>query len=225
MIPPIRMLCTGSLIATSLLFISRPCNAQGWDDVGFWAADYTLNVLQNQAAGKLVDEYAEVYEILRDGYFVVRSLVDDNHSLHKEFFDELSSVNPIVENYYKVGEIINIYSKEFKAVKQDLPRIIAALKQLNVYTPDELKTMESVFVGMVERATDSVDELILVAIPGEGGLDMMDSERIIVIDRIHEESLAIVQDFRRFRTLIIQLASNRNPQGTQEIFKLYEIRP
>ena len=225
MIPLTRMQCTSFLIVTSLCSFSRSCAAQGWDDVGFWAADYTLNILQNQATGKLVDEYAEVYEILRDGYFVVRTLVDDNHALHKEFFDELASVNPIVQKYYKVGEIINIYGKEFNAVKRELPRMMAALEELDVYTPDELKTIRSVFLGMVGRATDSVDELILVAIPGEGGLDMMDSERINVIDRIYDESLVIIQDFRRFRTLIIQLASNRNPQGTQEIFKLYEIRP
>ena len=219
-----RMLCISSLIVVSSLR-GRSLQAQGWDDVGFWAADYTLNILQNQATGKLVDEYAEVYEILRDGYFIVRTLVDDNHALHKEFFDELASVNPVVAKYYKVGLIIDLYGKEFKSIKNDLPRIMAALDDLGVYTPDELRNIQSVFLGMVSRITDSIDELLLVAIPGEGGLDMMDSERIAVVDRIHEESQAVIRDFRQFRALVIQLASNRNPQGTQEILKLYELRP
>ena len=211
------------LIVCSTIFSSRSLQAQGWDDVGFWAADYTLNILQNQATGKLVDQYGNVYEILRDGYFVVRSIVDENHSLHKEFFDQLSDVSPVVAKYYKVGLVVELYRVEAIRIKKELPTFIAALQQVGTFTPEELEVIESVFLGMVEDVADSAQELLLVAIPGESELDMMDSERIEVIDRIYDEAVVIIQTSRQYRELIKQIAAQRNPNRYQDIFKLYEI--
>ena len=170
-----------------------------------------------------MDQYGNVYEVLRDGYFVVRSLVDDNHALHKEFFDQLSNVNPVVAQYYKVGLVVELYRKEGISIKKDLPIFIAALKELGTYTPEELDVITSVFIGMVDEIADSAQELLLVAIPGESQLDMMDSERIAVIDRIYDEAVTIIQTSNRYRELIKQIASQRNPQRYQEIAQLYEI--
>jgi hypothetical protein len=215
------VVCTIALI--SLLGSSRVVTAQGWDDAGFWAADYALNILQTQATAEQVKQYAKTYEILKNGYFVVRTLVDDNHSLHKNFFDQLKRVSPIVSEYYKVGLIIQLYRNEFRDIQRDIRMIISSLDALDVYTPDELLTIKKVLLGMVNRAGKSLGEIMLVAIPGEGDLDMMDSERIAVIDRIYKESLSLVSDFRSFRSIIIGLARNRNPQGAFELAKLYEV--
>jgi hypothetical protein len=224
MLHRIRTRCVTYSVAISLA-VPAEASAQGWDDVGFWAADYTLNVLQNKTTGELVKEHAEVYTVLKNGYFVVRTLLDDNHSLHREFFEELARVNPVVANYYKVGLTVKLYQGEFRQINRDVPQLVQALKGMGAFTEDELRTIENVFYGMVRNVTSLVEELALVAIPGEGDLQMMDSERIATIDRIHAQSLAVVRDLRDFRRLLLQLATNRNPAGAREISQLYAIRP
>ena len=213
------------LLAASLGLYPVVLPAQGWDDVGFWAADYTLNVLQNRSTGKLVNEYAEVYTVLKDGYFVVRALVDENHSLHEEFFAELATVNPVVTNYYKVGLIVKLYTEEFRTIRRDVPQIVQALKGLDVFDEQEIGTIETVIYRMIKTMGSQVDELILIALPGEGDLSMMDSERIEAIDRIYLESQAVMADLRDFRRLILQLATNRDPAGARQISQLYGPQP
>ena len=172
-----------------------------------------------------MQEYAEVYTVLKNGYFVVRTLVDDNHALHQEFFAELASVNPVVANYYKVGLTVQLYQREFRSIRDDIPQMVQSLKQTDAFTAEELRNIERVFFGMVERVASSVEELALIAIPGEGDLEMMDSERIEAIDRIYAASQEVVRDLRDFRRLILQLATNRNPAAAREISQLYAILP
>ena len=208
---------------TILLSLSAARAQSGIDELGFWAADYAMNLLQKRATGDLVKKFDEVYTVLKNGYFVVRSLVDENYSLHQRYFDELSSVNPIVENYYKVGLTVKVYYDGFIGFKNDIPQMLVELENLDVFSPEELDYIYKVFTGMIEKASRNLKELFMVAVPGQGDLEMMDSERIQTVDRIHAESQAIIGDLKRFQRMIAHTAVNRNPAGPRGLHKLFEL--
>ncbi len=199
--------------------------AQNWDDVAFWSADFALNTMQRQAAAQQLEEYRKTYVVLRDGYEIVRGLVSDNHQLHQDFFDELASVNPVVKNYHKVLETSKIYTRELRNLRNDAPRLVGLIRNTDTFTPEELEKVQRIFDGMVSRISGSLEELILVAINGNGDLEMMDSERIVMIDRLYEESVDIVSSIRDFRLLLLNLAAQRSDTHVNNLESLFRVRP
>lgn len=212
------------IVLTSTQFTS-PVRAQGWDDVGFWAADFTLNSLQYYATAELVNEYRQTYTVLRDGYRIVRGLVTDNHELHRQFFDELSSVNPVVARYHKVILIGQLYNREQAMLRRDAPRLVRLLRDTDGFTDREIEQVERVFLGMVDRIGSSINELRYIVVPGQGDAQMMDSERIVVVDRVYEESLQITTDIRNFRTMLLTLAAQRSNTSVDQLQVLYGVLP
>ena len=222
-----RKPCVGSLAAISLLVLGLPGRvaAQNWDDVAFWSADFALNTMQRQAAAQQLEEYRKTYVVLRDGYQLVRGLVSDNHQLHKEFFDELASVNPVVKKYHKVLEIAKIYTRETRNLSQDAPRLVALLRNTGTFTPEELEKVQRIFDGMLDRVYGGFDELFVIAMSDDGDLQMMDSERIVMIDRLYEESVEIVSSIRDFRVLLLSLAAQRSDTHVNNLESLFRVRP
>ncbi len=222
-----RKSCVSSLAVTSLLVLGLPSKgmAQNWNDVAFWSADFALNTMQRQAAAQQLEEYRKTYVVLRDGYEIVRGLVSDNHQLHQEFFDELASINPVVRNYHKVLETLKIYSRETQNLKNDAPRLVGLLRNSDNFTPAELEQVKRVFDGMLDRIEHSLGEVYLVAVSGSGDLEMMDSERIVMIDRLYAESVEIVSSIRDFRVLLLNLAAQRSNTHVNNLESLFRVRP
>ena len=214
-------------LAIGLLCTLLPgrATAQGWDDVGFWSADLALNTLQYQAAAQKLEEYRKTYEVLRDGYRIVRGLVSDNHKLHEEFFEELASINPIVKNYHRVFEISQIYARELAHIRNDAPQLIGLLRRTDAFTPEEIEQVQRVFEGMLSRIWNSIEELSVVAIDSSEGLEMMDSERIVIIERLYEESVEITASIRQFRTLLLNLASQRTNTSLSSLANVFRVVP
>lgn len=225
MVPRLSWTRYAVCIALISTLLPTPTRAQGWDDVGFWAADFTLNSLQYYATAELVNEYRQTYTVLRDGYRIVRGLVGDNHDLHKQFFDELSSVNPVVARYHKVIMIGQLYNREQQMLRRDAPRLVRLLRDTDGFTDREIEQVERVFLGMVERIGSSLNELRYIVVPGQGDVQMMDSERIVVVDRIYEESLKITNDIRDFRTMLLTLAAQRSNTSVDQLQVLYGVVP
>ena len=216
-----------SLVTSSLLFLtlSGSVKAQNWDDVGFWTADFALNTLQRQAEAEQLEQYRQTYVVLRDGYKIVRGLVSDNHKLHETFFKELASVNPVVENYYKVHLTFKIYSREVKNIRRDAPQIIRLLRNSHAFTEEEIKKVERTFDKMVKRIGRSFDELSLVILDSSDGLEMMDSERILLIERVYEESIQITSSVRSFRLFVLNLAAQRTNTTVSNLETLFRAVP
>ena len=215
------------LAVTSLFWMvsTQAVKAQNWDDVGFWTADFALNTLQRQAAAEKLEEYRKTYVILRDGYKIVRGLVSDNHKLHEVFFEELASVNSVVRDYHKVKDIGQIYIREARNLSRDAPQLLRLLRSTEAFSESELEQIEQVFDGMLDRIVSSVEELGLIVLDTSDGLEMMDSERIVIVDRLYEESVEITSSIRQFRMLLLNLASQRTDTSVNSLENLFSVRP
>ena len=214
------------LIGVITLTVPKAAFGQGWDDVGFWSADLALNTLQQQAAAQKLEEYRKTYIVLRDGYRIVRGLVSDNHKLHEEFFDELAKVNPIVANYSRAKETGEIALRGVIRPLSQMPRLVSELQHRgDIFSPEEVRQLEAIATGILDDAQNIIAEVILVAMPGEGDLQMMDSERIVLVDKLYDEVVNMSHSVRQLHNMIIGLAAGRNQAATLAVQELFAVRP
>lgn len=186
-------------------------------NAAYWTVDYLMNLAQRQQTDKLYEEYLKVYNTLKDGYLVVRTLTDKNKNLHEKFFESLGTVSPIVKEYYKVVLITKTYSHMVGGVEDAL----SVYQQSEVFTEQEIIYMGKVYEGMLARVKDNTQELLKVLTDKE--LQMMDSERITTIDRIYEDTNTIYADLKKFNQMNLFRAKNRGLNDSGAFKKLYNL--
>ena len=206
-----------------LLLSSGNGTAQGWDDAGFWAADLAANTLQLEAERQKLEEFRKTYVVMRDGFRIVRGLIENNNELHSDYFDDLNQVNPVVAKYYKVAMTADLIRRESLEIGRGAPRLLRLLQNTDAFTVDELVYMGNTFDGMREKLRLPLEELIGIAFRSDEDLQMMDSERIVEVDRIHKLTLEIVQDVRKFRRMVLSLAATRTNNHIDNLEALFSV--
>lgn len=192
-----------------------------WKDVGFWAADAGLNFAQKDASKKVLDRYKDIFEYLRLAYGGIQLVTGKNRQLHKDFLNELGSINPIVADYFKILEITNAVREVFDDVG-DQVEFIGAIADSGTLSEDELNLMVTIFEGMRGDGLALIDEVLAVSDVDAGAdLQMMDSERIRVIDRVHADVMALTTRYHRYREFFYQLAERRQPGSIGDVIELY----
>ncbi|OJW01347.1 MAG: hypothetical protein BGO52_07655 [Sphingobacteriales bacterium 44-61] len=160
-----------------MLFLSLTSQAQ---TAAEWTSQKKTQIkylLQQIAANKVYIEYIEKgYGIARKGLNTIQKIKQGDFDLHRDFISSLSTVNPKVKNYTRVGDII---AYQVRIVK-DIKTVISNLKESNQFNPDELDYSKAIFERLLEDCLKSMDELFLVITSGE--LQMKDDERIQRID-------------------------------------------
>ena len=101
-------------------------------------------------------------------------------------------MSPVVANSFKVNEVLLIQQqiiRDFKNLLQD----VRGHPNLN---PDEIEYIQAVYQGMLTTGNASLEELAVITTSGE--VEMKDDERLLRLDKIHEDVLdqySFVQDF------------------------------
>ncbi len=194
-----------------------------WEDVGFWAADVGLNSAQNLANNKLLEKYKDIFQILRVAYAGINTLTDDNRKLHERFFEQLADVNPVVSEYFKVYDVIKQLREVFTKAERD--RFRDALRQSGAFEPAEIEAFTAVLDELFVQALEHLGEIRAVAIAGAGDFEMMDSERIAVVDRVHASVTGLIAEYRHLRDFAIALAQTRRPGAGNDIRAIYATAP
>ncbi|MBN8880661.1 MAG: hypothetical protein J0I32_24180 [Sphingobacteriales bacterium] len=166
-----------TIVTIAVLFLSLTSQAQ---TAAEWTSQKKTQIkylLQQIAANKVYIEYIEKgYGIARKGLNTIQKIKQGDFDLHRDFISSLSTVNPKVKNYTRVGDII---AYQVRIVK-DIKTVISNLKESNQFNPDELDYSKAIFERLLEDCLKSMDELFLVITSGE--LQMKDDERIQRID-------------------------------------------
>ena len=150
-------------------------------------------LLEQIAALKVYLEYLKKgYEVAQKGLSTIELITDGSFSRHKDYFNSLKQVSPVVANSSKVNEVLLIQQQiigDFKNLLQD----IRGDQNLN---PDEIEYIQAVYQGMLITGNAFLDELTVITTSGE--VEMKDDERLLRLDKIHEDVLhqySFVQDF------------------------------
>lgn len=137
---------------------------------------------------KTVKNLKEGYTIVRNGYLKIKGIADGDLELHTVFIDALSDANPVVKEYYKVGEIIEMQIDLIKITK-DLNEYV--LLDTNYFSSNEIDDTKNITNLVVDYSIKNLDDLIMVLTVSSA--EMSTDERLVIIDKIHADLLNYVQ--------------------------------
>jgi hypothetical protein len=139
-------------------------------------------LLQQIAALQVYIGYARKgYNIVSKRINTVHNIKKGDFNLHRDFFSSLKNVNPRINNYVKVADIITFQLRIIKQIKQTLQGI----RETKQFTPEELDYCKLVFDSLLDECVKSIDELIMVTT--SGNLQMKEDERLKRIDNIYAD--------------------------------------
>ena len=178
---------------TIILMASLQMNAQTWSEWFRQKKTQKRYLLQQIAALKVYIDYAQKgYQIVNKGLVTIRNIKNGDFNIHQEFFNSLKTVNPVIKQYGRVGDIISFQVEVIKESRQVLNNI----RDGGQFTPDELDYCKNVFDNLLMECLNSIDELFLVITSGQ--LEMKDDERMKRIDKLYgdmQNKYAFCSDF------------------------------
>jgi hypothetical protein len=167
-------------------------------------------LLKQIAALQVYISYAKKgYDIAQKGLTTIRDIKKGDFNLHQTFFSSLKTVNPQIQQYGKIADIIAMQAKiigqSSKAIKE--------IKQSGQFTGKEISYCSQVFNNLLNECIKSIDELLLVTTSGK--LEMKDDERLKRIELLYTDMQDKYSFCRSFSSNTGMLALNRLQQHTE----------
>lgn len=171
---------------TILILLVQLCfiqvNAQTWEE---WTAQKKAQEKYQQQQLAALQSYGSYlktgYKVMQLGLTSVQVNEDGKFNLHRDFIASLSTVNPKVKSYVKVGSIISLQRRILAETKQ----LLKGVKDADQFTFDELQYCAKVMDNLLRSSLENITALLTVLTSGE--LSMKDDERLQRIDAIYED--------------------------------------
>ena len=172
-------------------------------------------LIQQIAALKIYLEYLKKgYDIAEKGLTTIGDIKNGTFNLDKDYFNSLKLVNPVIRDSPKVNEIL-LYQN---SIQRDFRVLMQGIQSDENLQASEVSYIQSVYQKMLVECDASIDELILISTVGE--TEMKDDERLLRLDRVHEDMIdkyAFTQDFiAGTRMFSLQRAKERSDIKTSE---------
>lgn len=178
-----------------------------------------LNFQKLNQLKQILEDMYKGYKILDKGYNTIKDISEGNFKLHQVFLDGLLAVNPAVQKYKRVADIID-YQQQ---IIRDYKLAFSRFSNDRHFNPDEIKYLESVYKTLFKESLKLLDELIMVTTANK--LRMSDDERIQAIDRIFEDMESKLIFLKQFNssTEILALQRAKESKEIEISQKLYNI--
>lgn len=189
-------------IVIAFLLTAAPVYSQNFDE---WVRQKRTQIkyLVNQIAALQV--YIELgqkgYAIYQDGLDFISDIKDGEFSLHREYFASLSAVKPGIANLPKVKEIIE-WARQIRRFDELVGRLDLGREQ---------SSAEKLFTGLVQRSSESIEQIELLVT--DGNYQLNDRERIKRINDVYEQMSEVYGFARSLYNDALQL---RGLQATDE---------
>lgn len=176
-------------------------------------------LIQQVAALKVYLGYLKKgYNIAQKGLTTIGDIKNGTFRLDKDYFNSLKHVSPAIRNSPKVNGIL-VYQQH---ILEDFRELYNDCRTDDNLLPEEIIYIEGVYRNILKECNASVDELIMITTTGEA--EMKDNERLLRLDKVHEdmqEKYAFTQDFiAGTRLLSIQRAREKNQiKGAKNLYK------
>lgn len=202
------------LFCLSIFFMHLQVSAQTFEIQQLLLDCKKLTELKN-----IYKDMMKGYEILSEGYNAVKDVSEGNFDLHKLFLDDLLKASPAVQQYQKVGDIINCelqviseYGKAYKRFKQD-----------DNFSPDEIIYIGKVYSKLINESVKGLSDLATVIT--DGVLRASDDERFTQIDKLDAAMKDRLQFLRYFNnnTTLLALQRAREKNDVDTIKDIYGI--
>lgn len=175
--------------------------------------------IQQIAANKVYIEYLQKgYRIAKNGLTTISNIKNGHWSLDKDFFAGLKGINPKVQNYVKVADIIALNIKTIKQYKTAMKQARSA----ELFNGGEIGYFDKVFASLIGGCMMVTDELTLLLTPNK--LTMSDDERLKRIDLLYadlQDEYVFVNSFSNDIT-IMALQRNKELREAETLSDLYK---
>jgi hypothetical protein len=195
-----------SLVLLSLGTQAQTPNANEWLRQKKTQRKY---LIQQIAALKVYLEYLKKgYKIVDKGLTTIGDIKNGTFNLDKDYLYSLKQVSPVVKNSPKVKEVL-VYQH---SITSDFRKFLDDCRKDANLTSDEVHYIEDVYQNMLKECDASIDELTVITTAGEA--EMKDDERLLRLDKVHDDmqdKYAFTQDFiSSTRLLSLERAKEKN---------------
>ncbi|NLR78028.1 conjugal transfer protein TraI [Chitinophaga eiseniae] len=154
------------------------------------AIDLQIQRLQNKTIG-LQNAQKKLENVLSSLKFKeINSWMEKQKTLYQNYYDELWKVKNAIAYYRNIKGII---TKQVGIV-DEYKHAISLFKSDKHFTPDEIKTMEQVYEGILSKTLKNIDELTFVI--NSFSTQMTDAARLEIIRRASD---AVDENYRDLR--------------------------
>lgn len=151
-----------------------------------------LNVEKLAQFRQILADMKKGYEILSQGYNVIKNISEGNFNLHETFLDALYQVSPTVRRYKKIAGVVELQIKVVDHYRSGFSKFKAS----GQFTDNEINYLSRVYGQVVNESIKNLDDLAIVLTADK--TRMSDDERLSAIDRIYadtEDKLLFLHQF------------------------------
>jgi hypothetical protein len=195
------------IIGVFILIVCQSANAQG---LGEWFNQKKTQrkyLVEQIAALKVYGGYLKKgYGIAKDGLYLIEDIKDGEFNLHRNYFNSLKEVNPVIKKYPRVKDIMHLHQSILNMVS-------VARKQwplLNQLSTGELNYLDQVLDRLLSDCDQTAYELEQVVVRGK--LAMKDDERIDRIDTLYGVSYEQYSFARILTGEVNEMAKSRSQE-------------
>jgi hypothetical protein len=177
----------------------------------------TYELQQIAKLGILLQELKQGYSIVQTGLTTIGQIKKGDFDLHSLFFSSLSTVNPAIKNWGKVGDIIAMQVQILLGCATTLPQIVSS----GNYNSSDLSYIQAVYSNLKDLTLKDIDEL--TGIVTDGQWQMSDDQRMSRIDQLFNRVSSKYTFLRAFANRILnQIQMRTQEKGSlQNLGKLF----
>ncbi len=201
-----------------LISIGAQAQSPNWNEWFRQKKTQRKYLVQQIAALKVYLEYLKKgYKIVDKGLTTIGEIKNGTFNLDKDYLNSLKQVSPVVKNSSKVTEVL-VYQR---SITSDFRKFLNDCRKDANLTSDEVHYIEDVYQNMLKECDASIDELTVITTSGEA--DMKDDERLLRLDKVHDDlqdKYAFTQDFiGSTRLLSLERAKEKNQiKGSKNLY-------
>ncbi len=187
------------------------CQAQSpnWNELFRQKKTQRKYLVQQIAALKVYLKFLKKgYSIAQKGLTTIGEIKNGAFNLDKDYFNSLKQVSPVVKNSPKVNEVLTYQH----SILKDFRKFLDDCRRDDNLSSAEVNYIEDVYQNMLTECEASIDELTTITTSGEA--EMKDDERLLRLDKVHDDMqdmYAFTQDFiSSTRLLSLERARDKN---------------
>jgi hypothetical protein len=167
-----------------------------------------LNIEKLLQFRKILDDMKQGYEVLSQGYEMVKNISEGSFRLHETFLNALLEVSPAVKKYERIVAIIELQGQLTREYRVAAKRF----SQSAMFSRDELGYIDRVYSRLFSTSLQQLGDLAVVITAGS--LRMSDEERLKSIDVLYNDMQEQLLFLRRFNNstsvLLLQRVKDNN---------------
>ncbi len=200
------------------VFLMSQAQSPNWNEWFRQKKTQRKYLIQQIAALKVYLEYLKKgYKIVDRGLTTIGYIKNGTFNLDKDYLNSLKQVSPVVKNSPKVKEVL-VYQL---SITSDFRKFLETCRKDENLTLDEVHYIEDVYQNMLKECEASIDELTVITTAGEA--EMKDDERLLRLDKVHDDiqdKYAFTQDFISSTQLLsLERAKEKNQiNGSKNLY-------